>query len=167
MSSAENGDIIDSGRPSSITSADKTITLSNEDSEEDDNSSKSFKDGYEVVSNELSAFQDSDEESMAARNVAMNEHIDHATSSLAFKLENAEEKKSFNEIIAPNAVKEKIPFFESLGQNLHPKADKQSEKNDETNLKSIDENIDSLEFDNIETLNLSLSESTDNLENLL
>ena len=157
-SGTSDADIIDSGRPSSINSGDKTLTTLDS---EDDFSTKSFKDGYEVVSGEVSIVQDTDDESNGLRNAVINDLAEHVTDipNLAFKIESTESKKSFNEIVK-NSVKEKIPYFESLGDkpfsnvlDNHPGNEK-----DESQLKSIDENIDSLEFDNIETLELSSSD---------
>ena len=150
-----DADIIDSGRPSSINSGDKTITTVDS---EDDFSTKSFKDGYEVVSGDVSILQDTDDESNGLRDAIVSDLND--IPNLAFKFESTESKKSFNEVIATNTVKEKIPYFESLGTKPFSNVlDKHlSNDKDETQLKSIDENIDSLEFDNIETLELSSSD---------
>ena len=54
-----------------------------------------------------------------------------------FKIESSEAKKSYKEVIEPNAVKEKIPFFESLGINLIPR-----KKSDEENMRSIQDKRD-------------------------
>ena len=154
-SSNADADIIDSGRPSSINSGDKTITTMDS---EDDFSTKSFKDGYELVSGEVSMLQDTDDESNGLRDAVINDLND--IPNLSFKIENTESKKSFNEVIATDSVKGKIPYFESLGNKPFSNVlDKNlSNEKDEAQLKSIDENIDSLEFDNIEILELSSSD---------
>ena len=157
-------DIIDSGRPSSINSGDKTITTV-EDSE-DDFSNKSFKDGYEVVSGEVSIVHDTDDESSGLRDAVINDLND--IPNLAFKIENTESKKSYNDVIAPNSVKEKIPYFESLGHKPFSNVlDEHHGMDESQHLKSIDENIDSMEFDNIETLDLSSSDPPGLLESSL
>ena len=82
-----DADIIDSGRPSSINSGDKTITTVDS---EDDFSTKSFKDGYEVVSGDVSILQDTDDESNGLRDAVISDLND--IPNLAFKIESTESK---------------------------------------------------------------------------
>ena len=57
------------------------------------------------------------------------------------KFNNLEQKKSFDHVIAPNSVRDKIPFFEGLTNSF------KEVKNDETEMQSIDGSFASLEFD--------------------
>ena len=120
---------LDSGRPSSIASGDKTVTIDGsihdgfdiEDLDED--SKKSYKEGYEVSdSNDVSMQLDLEDEDI------FDPKDENLFSELNIKLEKIQNLKNDKDGVTPNIVKNTKELFEEINQGRDISIDKDAKE---------------------------------------